>query len=456
MTLALRCRRDPDADASVGADLHARPVRVARLRQAQGPLLGRLGQRDVAHVRDRRLDHAGEADTDEPALRARAGLLLAPLAVAGELQDVVQARRVVPGVVERSRGGAVGELGGGDEIAAGEVGRVDAEAPGRDRHRPLEGEVELGAAEAPVEPAGAAVRHDDAVPGGDVANPVGPGERAVHAVERGRLGCADVGADVLHGVVAEPQQLAVLGERRLHARATCGRACARRQVLDPVFDPANGDAQLHRREPHEHDVGVDRRLDAVAAARVRRGEQPELRAGQAERGSRDAVEREGPLEVRPGRQRPGGGVPVGDDGVTLDRGGAPAWECEALPHDEVGAVEGRVRVAVREAAVGGDEARRLGCDEGIHDRVERLVVDLDELERVLGRIAIACDDDGQGLACVPCDLARGGVVRDRALDTGGKRSRHREDVGPCEDADHAGELERRAGVETGDTRMPEL
>ncbi len=101
VTLALRCRRDPDADASVGADLHARPVRVARLRQAQGPLLGRLGQRDVAHVRDRRLDHAGEADTDEPAFRACARLLLAPLVVAGELQDVVQARRVVARVVER-------------------------------------------------------------------------------------------------------------------------------------------------------------------------------------------------------------------------------------------------------------------------------------------------------------------------------------------------------------------
>ena len=385
MTLALRCRRDPDADASVGADLHARPVRVARLRQAQGPLLGRLGQRDVAHVRDRRLDHAGEADTDEPAFPARAGLLLAPLAVAGELQDVVQARRVVPGVVERPRGGAVGELGGGDEIAPGEVGRVDAEAPGRDRHRPLESEVELGAAEAPVEPARAAVRHDDAVPGGDVANPVGPGERAVHAVERGRLGCADVGANVLHGVVAEPQQFAVLGERRLHARATCGRACARRQVLEPVFDPANGDAQLHRREPHEHDVGVDRRLDAVAAARVRRGEQPELRAGQAERGGRDAVEREGPLEVRPGRQRPRGGVPVGDHGVALDRGGAPAWKCEAPPHDEVGARRRR-RPGRRTRSCG---RRRRGpasrLRRGVHDRVERLVVDLDELERVLGR-----------------------------------------------------------------------
>ncbi len=278
----------------------------------------------------------------------------------------------------------------------------------------------------------------------------------MHAVERGRLGCADVGADVLHGVVAEPQQLAVLGERRLHARAAGGRACARRQVLEPVFDPANGDAELHRREPHQHDVGVDRRLDAVAAARVRRGEQPELRAGQAERGGRDAVEREGPLEVRPGGQRPGGGVPVGDHGVALDRRGAPARECEALPYDEVRAVEGGVRVAVREAAVGGDETRRLGGDEGVHDRVERLVVDLDELERVLGRVAIACDDDGQRLARVACDLARGGVVGDRALHPGGEGSRHRDDVGPREDADYAGELERRAGVETGDARMPEL
>src|SRR5258707_7055113 len=43
-----------------------------------------------------------------------------------------------------------------------------------------------------------------------------------------------------------------------------------------------------------------------------------FRSLQAERGGGDAVERERSLEVRPGRQAPGGRVPVGDDRVTLD------------------------------------------------------------------------------------------------------------------------------------------
>ena len=138
--------------------------------------------------------------------------------------------------------------------------------------------------------------------------------------------------------------------------------------------------------------------------------------GQAERRRRDGVERERPLEVRPGGQRRRRLVPVADDAVALDRSAAPAREAEALPHDEVGPRERGVDVAVCErAVVDARIRRRRGLD--VEHRVERLVVDLDQLERVLGDVAVARDDDGERLAGVARHLVRRGAVRHAAVDT---------------------------------------
>ena len=146
-----------------------------------------------------------------------------------------------------------------------------------------------------------------------------------------------------------------------------------------------------------------------------------LRAGQPERGRGDRVERERALEVRPGRQRSGRGVPVGDDAVALDRRAAPAREREALADDEVGVGERGVRVAVAKRAIGGDQPGRPGGGQRVDDRLERLVVDLDQLERVLGDVAVARDDDRERLAGVAGGLVCGGAVGDRAVDAGRER-----------------------------------
>ena len=65
--------------------------------------------------------------------------------VAGELERLVEAGLVVARVVERARRRAVGHRGGRHEVAARELGGIEAEAPRGDRHRPLEAEVELRA-----------------------------------------------------------------------------------------------------------------------------------------------------------------------------------------------------------------------------------------------------------------------------------------------------------------------
>ena len=286
---------------------------------------------------------------------------------------------------------------------------------------------------------------------GHVPHAVGAGQRAVHPVEARRLGRADVGADVLERVVAQREQLAVGGERRLEVGDPRGRRRAPGQVLEPVLRPAHGHAELARGEADQHDVDVDRRLDPEAAARVRRRDQPQLRALQAERRGGDRVQRERALEVRPRGQDAAGLVPVRDDAVALDRAGGPAREREALGDDEVGGREGRVRVAVREGAVG-DDLAALGVEHGL----ERLVLDLDQLERVLGGVAVARDDDRERLARVARDLVGGGAVGRRVLDADRERVRHRGHVGPGEDADDARVLERGRGVEADDARVREL
>ena len=335
--LALRRRRHPDRDPAERGDADRRAFRVPRLGQRRGALVRRLRERDVAHVRDRGLDGAGDADAEQPPVGPGGALLLAPLVVADKLERVVEAALVVARVVEAARRRAVREVVRAEQVPSRDLDRVEPQAAGGDRHRPLEGEVELGAAEAAVQPGRAAVRQRDAVARGDVTDPVGAGQRAVHPVQRRRLGRADVAAHVLDDVVPQREQLPVRGERGLQVGDPGGRGRAAGQVLEPVLRPAHGHAELARGEAHQDDVDVHGRLDPEAAAGVGRGDQPQLRALEAERGSRDRMQRERPLEVRPGREDAARLVPVGDDAVALERAARPARKREPLGDDEVGA-----------------------------------------------------------------------------------------------------------------------
>ena len=214
-------------------------------------------------------------------------------------------------------------------------------------------------------------------------------------------------------------------------------------MLEPIFDPAHGDAELPRREAHEHDVGEDGRLDPERAARVGRRDQPELRARQPERSGRDGVQRERALEVRPGGERALGLR----SSRRRRRSTRPACSSSAGSGSARGRRDRPARALRRrrrmERAVGD---ARVGVDRGlcVEHRLERLVLDLDQLEGVLGEVAVARDDDRDRLA----DVARRSRARPRTagrrVDAGRKRPRELDDVGTGEDADDAGELERSA------------
>ena len=168
----------------------------------------------------------------------------------------------------------------------------------------------------------------------------------------------------------------------------------------------------------------------------------------------DRVQRERALEVRPSGQGALGRAPICDDAVALDRRAAPAWEAKALADHEVGAGKRALDVAVVERAIGD---ARIGLDGGfrVEHWLERLVFDVDQLERVLGEVAVARDNDGDRLAHVARRLVGGREVRDRRSDSCRKRPRELRDVRSREHADDTPELECRRRIEPRDARVCE-
>ena len=233
-------------------------------------------------------------------------------------------------------------------------------------------------------------------------------------------------------------------------------------MLAAILRPAHRHAEQARRDRHQHDCVQDRRLGAERAAALGRREQPQLRARDAERRRGDAVQRERPLEVRPGGHA--ARLPVRDHAVALDRRGRRARVAEALAHDVGGAGEGRLGVAVAERAVAGD----VGAERGMQQRRalghggldarghgQRLVVDQHALGGVLGEVAVARDDDADGLADVAGDVDCGGVVDDARAERGAEGARVRGDVGAGHHADHARQRERCRGIDRADARVRE-
>ena len=181
--------------------------------QPRRALVGGQGERDVAHVRDRRLHDARDPDAD----RAR----LLPARPGARRSARARARRrgrprSHPSRRRRRSASCAGTRGRG--CAARSSAGSTPSCLAAPVHRPLEREVQLRAAEAAVEPARAPVREEDAVVRRDVADAVRAGERAVHPVQRRRLGRTHVRTDVLVDRVAQAEQLAVGCERGLEIR----------------------------------------------------------------------------------------------------------------------------------------------------------------------------------------------------------------------------------------------
>src|SRR5438105_4872657 len=173
--------------------------------------------------------------------------------------------------IEQAAGrGAVGERIGGNEVATDDVEGI---APQLDRdalHEPLERVIDLRSAEAAVEAARRLVGEYHPVAHGDVTNVVGAGEVAVHAVERRRLGRAQVRTHVLDLVPVERADAPVGLDRGGEPRDAVGGGDGANEMLEPVLDPLDRPAAHARGDADQHHVRHEALLHAEAAACVRR------------------------------------------------------------------------------------------------------------------------------------------------------------------------------------------
>ena len=110
---------------------------VARLRQAARALSGRLREADVAHVRDARLDHDGQAKANQPARGTCLSAKGQQLVVIGHLEQLVDAAVVVARVVDCTCRRVVRHLRRPHEVASHQLKMIEPKLAGRDRHRAL-------------------------------------------------------------------------------------------------------------------------------------------------------------------------------------------------------------------------------------------------------------------------------------------------------------------------------
>ncbi len=253
-------------------------------------------------------------------------------------------------------------------------------------------------------------------------------------------------------------------QRDLAVHVEVAREPGRDQVLGAVLDPLHGPAEQERRS-RRHDVpGVDRDLVAEPTADVGRDD-PDLLLGQTRDHREHRADRVGGLRGHVDRGLPGRRVHVGDTPAGLEWSRV-APRVERVERDDlVGRGERRVggllvaALPVVDAVVGlvflvGADHRRVRLERTLrrHHRLERLVVDVDQLEGVLRDVGVLGDHRRDLLALEPHlvgDEHRLGVVAHRRH-PGEVVLRHQL---AGHDGDHAGERLSARGVDRVELRV---
>ena len=389
--------------------------------------------------RPRALLHEGaEADPEEAPLLPQLALAGAQLVVAEQLlraaHRLAEAAAVVVAARRRAVRGAVR-----DGVAQPQLDRVDAERPRRVVDQRL-------ARRLPGRPADAAIggrlalvreRRVDGV--ADVLDVVDAGQErgGAERVDETRPRMREVGAAVADVAALERQEAAVRVGRQRDLADDLLRVPARGERLVAVLHPLDRRAQAARELGDDRFLDEQLHLEAEAAADGR-ADDPHARVRHPELRRQHAAHEERHLRRRPDRERVVARVPVGDHAAPLERRRVRPAEVEALAEDVRGPGERSVHVAgleldVREVVVAEVlvQHRRVRCQCRLrieHHR-QRLVLDVDQLGRVLGEVAGGRDHGRDRLA----DVAHA-VDRQHAPDAGlrlrprGDRRRERRQV----------------------------
>ncbi len=359
----------------------------------------------------------------------------------------------------------------GDEVAPAQLQRVDADLRRQRVHRPLDGVRGLG-------PAGAAVgvgrghcrehgRAREVVCRRQVVD-AGVQERAEERdARRDEL---EVGPHVADQAHPQAGELAVPVGGELDVLDLAATVNRRLGVLGTGLVPAHGQLVPAGQGEAEQLLGIHVELAAEPAADGRRHD-PHLVLGKAERDRRHQLEDVGYLRRRVERDVATEGLGHGDDGACLHRHRQQSLLHVALADGVDGGLEGLVDGAVlaldlERPGVAGVGAEVVVDDGGVGERLlqvdhrrQRLVLDLDGLDRVAGG-RLAGGDDGDDAVTDVADLAHRQRVVGRVLHVVGDRPRARHrgrprvlQVSTGVDGDDAGQPGRGRRVDRRDAGM---
>src|SRR4030095_8726912 len=206
----------------------------------------------------------------------------------------------------------------------------------------------------------------------------------------------DRAADIVVFIETETEHGAIVFDRRLGFEFLGAGVPAGHHVLAPSLDPFDGLAAFHRQEQNQYDILANQmNLLTEATADVGNDHSNVL---QAERFAHAVVNHFRNLRRYPYRQAIARGVIGRDHDKRFERRGAVAVDLEIFLDDPVGGFERGVDVAVLQRPRPGQVSAQFieqGCRRGLDRlahvdyRAEWLVVDLDQLERVFRRAAVA-------------------------------------------------------------------
>ena len=366
----------------------------------------------------------------------------------------------------RRRGIGVGVVA--DQVAPAQLDRVHAERFGREVHKPFGHRRRDRVADGAVLACGHLVLRHDRGGAAVIGEVVGPAAQ-VHdlvALDRAGAGIDRIGADAGAVVDVEGKDLPF----RIHRDPTRDPMVARMDVGDEALE-AVGD-ELHRapqdlRHGRDRDlVRVDMDLDAEAAADILADDadgpflDPQLLG-------EDALHHVRRLGGMVHRQRPIGGIPVGDDAARFQRDAGVAAGDEGRLHHLVRGGHGGGDIALfrragedQVVAKLGVDHHRAGVERGFHVelRGQRVPLHRQRGDAIFRRGAAVGDDSHHRLTLPGRAIQRQRILRRgfHALQVIERRHPGIADLGEIgagEDTQHARHLPRGRGVHGPDARM---
>ena len=421
-----------------------------------------------------RFDEAGHPDP-EPAAESfslagpGALLLRPPPGVGRSFERSFQKRGIVAAIVYRPAGALMRESLRAKEIPAPHHHRIQSRRPGDTVH-------ELFGHERPERKSHPAIRPGRKLVGRDgkarvvvVGHPVRPGKRDPDRlrIERAGQRKGGVRSDVAERPCPEAREAAVRLRRRLRLDRHIPRVERRLQVLHPILDPLDGAAETHGKPGHHHLLRIELHLGTESAPDVR-GDDPDPARRDPEAAGKAVPQQVGHLggreeferSVRPveSRRRPGSLHRHARNAGMAARDADPdrrAVEPLPLAGRPLGAEQHvRRRVLVHEGRALAVSRARIGGHR------QRLVFDVDEGRRILGKISVARGDHRDDLPGVAHGLGRHGMPVGRPVQRRPARRHLRPDgsdrareLRPGHHRRHPGRTARLSHLDRSDPRV---